>query len=86
MQKLGPYEQAFASGWMQMRGTRRRSNAAKGFVLSDHADWPGLNLAVEQTGAERVIVTHGYTTSFAQWLCEKGIRGDVAKTDYSSEA
>ena len=86
MQKLGPYEQAFASGWMQMRGTRRRSNAAKGFVLSDHADWLGLNLAVEQTGAERVIVTHGYTTSFAQWLCEKGIRGDVAKTDYSSEA
>jgi putative mRNA 3-end processing factor len=86
MQKLGAYEQAFASGWMQIRGTRRRSNATKGFVLSDHADWPGLNAAVEQTGAERVIVTHGYTSSFAQWLCEKGIRAEVAKTDYSSEA
>jgi putative mRNA 3-end processing factor len=85
MNKLGEYDQAFASGWMQVRGTRRRSNATKGFVLSDHADWDGLNTAVKLTEAERVIVTHGYTASFAQWLCEKGVRAEVAKTDYSSE-
>lgn len=85
MTKLGDYEQAFASGWMQIRGSRRRNNASKGFVLSDHADWEGLNEAVKLTGAERVIVTHGYTTSFAQWLNENGVSAEVAKTDYSSE-
>jgi len=85
MGKLGDYTQAFASGWMQIRGARRRNNAAKGFVLSDHADWDGLNEAVKLTGAERVIVTHGYTSSFAQWLSENGIKAEVAKTDYSSE-
>ena len=32
----------FASGWMRIRGTRRRRTVDRGFVLSDHADWPGL--------------------------------------------
>jgi putative mRNA 3-end processing factor len=86
MHKLGEFDQAFASGWMQIRGARRRSNASKGFVLSDHADWDGLNTAVKWSGAERVIVTHGYTAAFAKWLCDNGLQAEVAKTDYSSEA
>jgi putative mRNA 3-end processing factor len=56
---------------MQLRGARRRSNADKGFVMSDHADWAGLNEAVLATGAENVYVTHGYKTVFARWLREK---------------
>lgn len=64
---------AAASGWMAVRGIRRRRGLERGFTLSDHADWPGLCAAVRATGAERVIATHGYTDTFARWLCEQGI-------------
>ena len=57
MRRFGDYADAFASGWMMLRGTRRRRGVDRGFVLSDHADWPGLLWAIEQTGAERVMVT-----------------------------
>jgi putative mRNA 3-end processing factor len=56
---------------MQLRGARRRRNADKGFVMSDHADWQGLNEAVKATGAENVYVTHGYKSVFAAWLREQ---------------
>jgi putative mRNA 3-end processing factor len=55
---------------MQLRGTRRRKSADRGFVLSDHADWAGLNSAIKETGAENVYVTHGYKSTFARWLRE----------------
>jgi hypothetical protein len=42
---LGDCSDAFASGWMQLRGARRRQGVDRGFVLSDHADWPGLQAA-----------------------------------------
>ncbi|MEJ2004848.1 MAG: ligase-associated DNA damage response exonuclease, partial [Cyclobacteriaceae bacterium] len=61
IRKFKPYSVAMASGWMALRGTRRRRAADRGFVLSDHADWDGLNLAVSETGARKVITTHGYT-------------------------
>ena len=57
--RLADARDAFASGWMQLRGTRRRHGVDRGFVLSDHADWPGLQRAIAATGAKRVIVTHG---------------------------
>jgi putative mRNA 3-end processing factor len=44
----------------------------RGFVLSDHADWPGLLDTIEATGAERIGVTHGYTSQMVQWLKEQG--------------
>jgi putative mRNA 3-end processing factor len=56
---LGDCSDAFASGWMQLRGARRRQGVDRGFVLSDHADWPGLQRPSPPPGAERVIVTHG---------------------------
>jgi putative mRNA 3-end processing factor len=59
-----------ASGWMQLRGMRRRRSVDKGFVLSDHADWTGLIKAVEWSGAENIYVGHGYTESFSKWLRE----------------
>lgn len=60
MQRFGDYSDAFASGWMLLRGARRRRAVDRGFVLSDHADWPGLMHAIKATGATRVIVTHGH--------------------------
>ena len=61
-----------ASGWMRIRGTRRRRALDRGFALSDHADWPGLLQAVSRTGAENVWVTHGYRAPLARWLNEHG--------------
>ena len=55
-----------------MRGVRRRRGLAQGFVMSDHADWQGLNDAIRATGAERVFVTHGYTQVFRRWLADQG--------------
>ncbi len=70
LRRFDPYKLAFCSGWMQLRGARRRYNADKGFIMSDHADWQGLNEAVAATGAENVYVTHGYKTIYAKWLKE----------------
>jgi putative mRNA 3-end processing factor len=71
LKKFNPYEMAFFSGWMQLRGARRRRNVARGFVLSDHADWNQLNSAILATTAENVYVTHGYKSIFAKWLREE---------------
>lgn len=84
--RLGDYSLGVASGWMNLRGIRRRQAADRGFVLSDHADWDGLNAAVAATGAERVILTHGYTDSFARWLREKGIEASAEETLFEGEA
>jgi putative mRNA 3-end processing factor len=74
--------EAFASGWMQLRGARRRRAVDRGFVLSDHADWPGLQRAIAATGAERVIVTHGYEAVMVRWLEQQGLQAGSFKTEY----
>jgi putative mRNA 3-end processing factor len=61
-----------ASGWMRIRGPRRRRALDRGFVLSDHADWPGLLSAIDATGAETVWVAHGYRGPLVRWLEERG--------------
>lgn len=76
---------AFASGWMALRGAKRRRNIEKGFVLSDHADWEGLNYAIAETEAERVYVTHGYSDIFCKWLKEKGIEAYKLETAFEGE-
>ena len=68
MRSLQPYKLGICSGWMQLRGTRRRRGADRGFVLSDHADWDQLNTAIRETGAENIYVTHGYKSIYARWL------------------
>lgn len=86
MKRLGPAETAFASGWMALRGTRRRRAADRGFVLSDHADWDGLNEAVKATGAENIYVTHGYQNSFTRWLNEEcNLNAVAVSTFYEGE-
>jgi putative mRNA 3-end processing factor len=80
--RFGDYSDAFASGWMQLRGARRRRSVDRGFVLSDHADWPGLQRAIAATGAERVIVTHGYEAVMVRWLSEQGLEASAFETEY----
>lgn len=83
--KMKPYATAMASGWMQLRGRRRRGNIDKGFVLSDHADWDALLLAVKETGAARIIATHGYTDVFSQYLRSIGYDATAESTEFSGE-
>jgi len=85
MRRFGDVSTAFASGWMLIRGTRRRRAVDRGFVLSDHADWPDLNQAIEATGAERVLVTHGYTDAMVRWLRERGLQANALATRYTGE-
>ena len=85
MRRFGNYVDAFASGWMQVRGTRRRRGVDRGFVMSDHADWPGLQEAVGATGAQRVIVTHGNVPVMVRWLCEQGLDAQGFHTEYGDE-
>jgi putative mRNA 3-end processing factor len=84
--RFGVYSDAFASGWMQLRGARRRRAVDRGFVLSDHADWPGLQRAIAATGAARVIVTHGYESVMVRWLAEQGLQASSLRTEYGDDA
>jgi putative mRNA 3-end processing factor len=73
LRRFGELSDAFASGWMQVRGARRRRSVDRGFVLSDHVDWPSLLATISATGAEHVWVTHGFREPVVRWLRERGI-------------
>ena len=85
MRRFLPYSLGVTSGWMKLRGTRRRRGADRGFVLSDHGDWNDLNTAVRETGAQRIFVTHGYTEIFTQWLNTQGFEAKEVKTKFEGE-
>lgn len=81
LKKLAPYKVAMCSGWMALRGARRRYGVDRGFVLSDHCDWSQLNEAIIATGAEHIYVTHGYETPFVKWIKEHhGLQAYEVKT------
>ena len=85
MRRFAEHSSAFASGWMRIRGARRRRGYDRGFVLSDHADWPSLLQAVAASGAERVFVTHGYTAPLARYLVSRGFDAQPWTTRYEGE-
>jgi putative mRNA 3-end processing factor len=86
MRRFRDHSTAFASGWMRIRGARRRRAYDRGFALSDHADWGGLLRTVSETGAQRVFVTHGYTDALARYLSEQGLDAHGWRTQYEGEA
>jgi putative mRNA 3-end processing factor len=85
LRRFGAYSAAFASGWMQVRGMRRRRGVDRGFVLSDHVDWPSLLSTISATGASRVLVTHGYREPVVKYLCERGIDARVLPSRWKGE-
>lgn len=85
LRKFGEISTAFASGWMQIRGWRRRQSVDRGFVLSDHADWDGLRQTIKATGAENIWVTHGYTHSLVRYLRDQGRQAEVLETRFQGE-
>ena len=84
--RFGTVETGFASGWMALRGIRRRRGGDRGFVISDHADWPGLLSAIKETEAENIYVTHGYTEIFTRYLNEAGWTAAVVSTEYEGDS
>jgi putative mRNA 3-end processing factor len=79
------FRTAAASGWMRVRGVRRRAGHDRGFVLSDHADWLDLLRTIEQSGARRVLATHGNTESIVRHLRERGVDAAPLRTPYGQE-
>ncbi|HET7294448.1 MAG TPA: ligase-associated DNA damage response exonuclease [Vicinamibacteria bacterium] len=86
MRRLASAETAMASGWMRVRGPRRRQGYDRGFALSDHADWPALLRTIEETGARRVLATHGYAEELARFLGERGFEAEALATSFEGEA
>jgi putative mRNA 3-end processing factor len=85
LRQFGEYSMALASGWMRVRGMRHRRGVDRGFVLSDHADWPGLMETIASTGAEEVHVTHGFVTPVVRMLREKGIDARPLKAKFAAD-
>jgi putative mRNA 3-end processing factor len=86
LRRFGEAATAFASGWMRVRGHRRRRGFDVGFVLSDHADWPGLLRTIRETGARRVFATHGYSDTLARYLCNQGLVARPLQTLFEGES
>jgi putative mRNA 3-end processing factor len=87
MRRLPNASVAFASGLMRVRGVRRQRAFDRGFVLSDHADWPSLLTTIADTGATRVLVTHGWSEALARYLAEtRGLETGTVRTAFEGEA
>ncbi len=85
MRRFGDFASGFASGWMQTRAGRRRRGIERGFALSDHVDWPGLLATIADTGASRVLVTHGESSAVVRWLREHGHDAAALATEFAAE-
>lgn len=85
MRRLGVHSDAFASGLMRVRGVRRQRAFDRGFVLSDHADWPALLETIAETRAHRVLATHGHAEPLARYLREQGLDAGIMRTAWEGE-
>ncbi len=85
IKKFHPYETAMASGWMNIRGIKRRRNAGRGFIISDHADWNGLNQVIKETEAHTVYITHGYKSVLSKYLNGHKINAFELETEFEGE-
>jgi putative mRNA 3-end processing factor len=85
MRRFGEHATGFCSGWMRVRGDRRRRGYDRGFVISDHADWPGLIETCTASRAKRILLTHGYSDALTRYFREKGIEAAALQTSYGGE-
>ncbi len=82
--QIGPYSTAFLSGWMATKKMRKSNSGDRGFVLSDHVDWPSLLTAVSETGADQIYTNHGFSKEVAKYLSERGYDARVLPTHSSA--
>ena len=92
MKRFKQPQTGFASGWMQVRGNRRRRGYERGFVMSDHADWDDLITTIKETGAKRILLTHGNSDALEKYLNESeemkpyGLKAEPLDTHFEGEA
>lgn len=63
---------AFASGWMRVKGRARQRGVELPLVVSDHVDWPELIDTIVETNAEEIWVTHGREDALVHYLSTIG--------------
>jgi putative mRNA 3-end processing factor len=85
MRRLGNISDGLVSGLMRVRGVRRQRAYDRGFVLSDHVDWPALLQTITETGASRVLATHGHAEPLARFLKSQGLDSGVIRTAWEGE-
>jgi putative mRNA 3-end processing factor len=85
MRRFGEHASGFCSGWMRVRGDRRRRGYDRGFVISDHADWPALVRTCTATKARHILLTHGHSDSLTRYLNENGLSSSALKTDFGAQ-
>jgi putative mRNA 3-end processing factor len=85
MRRFGEHSSGFCSGWMRIRGDRRRRGYDRGFVLSDHSDWPALIETCRATNARRVLLTHGYSDGLSRYLLEQNVAAGALQTRFGAE-
>ncbi|MDB6092276.1 MAG: mRNA 3-end processing factor [Gammaproteobacteria bacterium] len=85
MRRFGDHATGFCSGWMRVRGDRRRRGYDRGFVISDHADWPALIETCRASRAKKILLTHGYSDALTRYLNERGVRASALQTSYGVE-
>lgn len=85
MRRFGEHASGFCSGWMRVRGDRRRRGYDRGFVISDHADWPALIETCTASRAKRLLLTHGYSDALTRYFNEKGVAAGALKTSFGDE-
>ncbi len=85
LRRFGKISTGMASGWMRVRGIRRRRSVDRGFVISDHVDWNDLFTAIQWSEASDVWVTHGYTQQVVQMLVSQGRSARVIRTEFTGD-
>jgi putative mRNA 3-end processing factor len=85
MRRLGDISDALVSGLMRVRGVRRQRAFDRGFVLSDHADWQAILQTIAETGASRVLASHGHADPLARYLASQGLKSGVIRTAWEGE-
>jgi putative mRNA 3-end processing factor len=85
MKRFGDCGTGFCSGWMLLRGNRRRRGYDRGFVMSDHADWPALIQTIEESRASQVLATHGRSDILVRYLTERGMQAAELRTEFGDE-
>tara|TARA_S200000501_G_scaffold300152_1_gene287147 strand:- start:601 stop:1566 length:966 start_codon:yes stop_codon:yes gene_type:complete len=76
LKKFKEYRTGFCSGWMLVRGNRRRNGYDRGFVISDHADWNGLVQTIKESNAKNIVVTHGRSDILIRYLKDISIKAN----------
>ena len=78
--RLGAHSSGFCSGWMRLKGELGRRGYDRGFIISDHADWPALVATCLETKARRILLMHGKAAALCRHLSERDVEARTLAT------